>query len=576
MLNSFTVEAWQAKILHDLVKAPYLEVALIIVNRTAAAVQPRPWHDLRQKWPTLLYRLYHRVDRKLHQAEERNAFENVDVRELLGDADLLEVTPVQTRHVDRFEESDIQRIKDADLDVILRFGFRIIKGEILNCAKCGVWSFHHDESRHYRGVPPLFWEIYERNPVSGAILQILSEDLDGGRVLYRSCSATNVTSLFRNQNGIYWKTADFVIRRLRQLYAFGWDSLTRLDTYNEKNVYNKPIYRTPTNWQMLSFLARRALLFLKNGSKLLWQDQWFLGIQSVARAESLEDPQWDIICPPHDRFYADPFLFSHGGRKFIFFENYSYRTRKGGIACLEIDAHGHYSEVVSVLERDYHLSYPCVFQWGSDVFMIPETCQNRTVEVYRAVEFPAKWELHKVLFSNVAAVDPTLLEYAGKFWLFVNMATTEGAPTNDELFVFHSGSPFGPWLPHAQNPVVSDVRRARPAGRIFEQDGQLIRPAQDCSLRYGHKIKLNRIEVLTETEYQESEIGEIDPTWIHGNLATHCVSQDQSVRVMDGCRRIGFSRLWHSLFSASTILTRPPEDQQSVSRLQPRVRRRTA
>jgi hypothetical protein len=555
MLNSFTVEAWLAKILDDLVKAPYLQVALIICNRPTKTAQPSSLRKLKGKWPILLYRLYHRVDRKLHEAEEKSAFANMDTQKLLSGADLLEVTPIQKKYVDRFEEGDIEQIKSAKLDVILRFGFRVIKGEILNCAKYGVWSFHHDDSRYYRGGPPLFWEIYERNPVSGTILQILDDSLDGGRILYRSRSATNFTSLYRNQNSIYWKTADFVIRRLAQLYAFGWDSITKLDTYNEANVYNKPIYRTPSNRQMLHFLAGRALLYFRQLIQLLWKDQWFLGIQTSKPIGDRHDSRWDIIRTPWDRFYADPCLFSHAGRKFIFFEDYSYRTKKGNISCLEIDARGNYSKPVTVLERNYHLSYPFVFHWDDDVFMIPETCDNRTVEVYRAVQFPGKWELHKVLLSDVVAVDPTLLQYGGKFWLFVNMPTTEGAPINDELFLFHSDSPFGPWLPHARNPIVSDVCSARPAGRIFEQDGRLIRPSQDCSLRYGHKIKLNRIDVLTETEYRECEIGEIGPSWTPGSLATHCLSRDQSLQVMDGCRRISFSRLWVGLFSAATNLT---------------------
>jgi hypothetical protein len=451
----------------------------------------------------------------------------------------------------------------------------VIKGEILNCAKYGVWSFHHDDSRYYRGGPPLFWEMYERNPVSSTILQVLNESLDGGRILYRSRSATNFTSLYRNQNRIYWKTADFVIRRLRQLYACGWESITKLDTYNEENVYNKPIYRAPRNRQMLNFLARRALLYVKNGFQVLRRNQWFLGIQINDPAGNKQGSRWDIIMPPRDRFYADPFLFSHAGRKFVFFEDYPYQTQKGIIACLEIDAHGHYSKPVTVLERDYHLSYPFIFQWGPDIFMMPETCENRTVEVYRAVEFPSKWELHKVMLSNVAAVDPTLLNYAGKFWLFVNMPTTDGAPTNDELLLFCSESPFGPWLPHAQNPIVSDVCSARPAGRIFQQDGQLIRPSQDCSVRYGHKVKLNRIDLLTETEYRESEIGEIGPDWLRGNLATHSISADENIRVVDGCRRIGFGEIWLGRFLPSRLLTGWPKGWHIPLWLQPRVWRGT-
>ena len=564
MLNSFTVEAWQAKILNDLVSAPYLEVSLIIINRAPKVAEPSSRLGLRDKWPTLLYRLYHQIDRKLHQAEEKNAFANADVLKLLSGSNLIEVMPIQKKYVDRFEESDIEQIKSAKLDVILRFGFRVIKGDILNCAKYGVWSFHHGDSRYFRGGPPLFWEISERNPVSGTTLQILNESLDGGRVLYRSRSATNFTSLHRSRNGIYWKTADFMIRRLGQLYAFGWDALAKLDTYNELNAYNKPIYRTPTNWQMLRFLANRGLLFLRNGIQLFWKNQWFLGIQTNRPTGDQRGPGWDLIYPARDRYYADPFLFAYDGRRFIFFEDYSYRTKLGSISCLEIDQHGNYSEPVTVLERSYHLSYPFVFQWGSDIFMMPETSDNHAVEVYRAVNFPDKWELHKVLLSDVVAVDPTLLQHDGRFWLFVNMATTEGAPLNDELFLFHSDSPFGPWLPHAQNPIISDVCSARPAGRIFERDGQLIRPSQDCSLRYGHKIKLNRIEVLTETEYRESEIGEIGPAWIRGNRATHCLARDQSLQVVDGCRSIRSGRLWPGLFSKTTVLTCRPQGQHFV------------
>jgi hypothetical protein len=538
MLDSFIVEAWIAKILNDVAKAPYLQLALIIRKRQAK-VSPRSfWTKLKTNWSSLLWIWYRQIDQKRHQEEERNVFAKVDVQELIREAEILEVAPIQKSYVDRFEERDIEQIKRAKLDVILRFGFRVIKGEILNCASHGVWSFHHDDSRYYRGMPPLFWEIYERNPVSGTILQLLSESLDGGHILYRSISATNFSSWFRNKNSTYWKTAEFVIRRLRQLYAEGWESITRLDTYNEVNAYNRPIYRNPKNWQMLIFLIAEVFVLGKNSVKSFSKDQWFLGIQTRSPVADAQHSPWNIIRPPRSGFYADPFLFSHLGRKYLFFEDYIYKTKKGRISCIAIDEEFKRGEPVVVLERSYHLSYPFVFQWASDVFMIPETYDNRTIEIYRAVQFPDRWELQDVLFSNVMAVDPTLLQYRDKCWLFVNMAVNDGASLNDELFLFCSDSPFGPWLPHAQNPIVSNVCKARPAGRVFEQDGQLIRPSQDCSRRYGHQIKLNCIDVLTESEYREHEVGEIGPAWLRGNIATHSLARDETLQVMDGCRRI--------------------------------------
>ena len=58
-----------------------------------------------------------------------------------------------------FLPSDIETIKAYNLDFILRFGFNIIRGEILEAAKYGIWSYHHDDEQKYRGGPPGFWEI---------------------------------------------------------------------------------------------------------------------------------------------------------------------------------------------------------------------------------------------------------------------------------------------------------------------------------------------------------------------------------------------------------------------------------
>ena len=90
-----------------------------------------------------------------------------------------------------------------------------------------MWSLHHDDNRSYRGGPALFWEIYERNPESGTILQILTDALDGGKVLYRSIAATNFASLYKNRRATYWKSAEFMMRRLADLHREGWDYLQR-------------------------------------------------------------------------------------------------------------------------------------------------------------------------------------------------------------------------------------------------------------------------------------------------------------------------------------------------------------
>ena len=104
------------------------------------------------------------------------------------------------------------------------------------------------------------------------------------------------------------------------------------------------------------------------------------------------------------------------------------------------------------------------------------------------------------------AWDPTLLRHDGRYWLFVTMAAP-GVRPSDELCLYSADSLTGPWRPHPRNPIVSDARRARPAGRILADQGHLVRPSQDGSGAYGRRIVLNRIDVLTPDDYEETPVG---------------------------------------------------------------------
>lgn len=236
---------------------------------------------------------------------------------------------------------------------------------------------------------------------------------------------------------------------------------------------------------------------------------------------------------PPGRYWADPFLFQHEGRRYIFHEEYRYHQGKGVISVIEVHSDGSFSPSVPVLARSYHLSYPGVFQWGNDVYMIPETRQNRTVELYRADDFPTSWQLVRALFEGVQAVDPTLFAHDGKLWLFTSMAAGGGS-TCEKLFLFHGHSLTGPWTSHPQNPIVDDLGSARPAGRLFWRGGQLLRPSQDCTRGYGRGLVFNLVEVINEKEYRESRITRVDPSWLPGNVATHTYAQDEGYEAVDG------------------------------------------
>ena len=93
----------------------------------------------------------------------------------------------------------------------------------------------------------------------------------------------------------------------------------------------------------------------------------------------------------------------------------------------------------------------------------------------------------------------------------------------------------GPWVPHQLEPVKIDAASARPGGTPFVRDGVLYRPAQDCSIRYGGRLALNRVDVLDQRRFAETPIRFIEPVaeLPHG---MHTLSRAGAATLIDGNR----------------------------------------
>jgi hypothetical protein len=265
-------------------------------------------------------------------------------------------------------------------------------------------------------------------------------------------------------------------------------------------------------------------------------DQWVILTARGAGYRALDWQAFSPLIPPKDRYWGDPFPWQRGDCRCIFVEEKLYATGLGRIACLTIDSAGALQSQEVVLERPYHLSYPFLFEDEGELYMLPESAANGTVELYRCVRFPDRWEFVKNLLTGIYAVDATLLKREGRYWLFANVKTAGGSSL-DSLHLFSSADLLaGGWQPHPGNPIVQDIRRARPAGRIFMEEGNLIRPAQDCSRRYGYALQFNRITILTETEYREEPAGTFTPKGSK-YLATHTFNRDGELTVIDAVLR---------------------------------------
>jgi hypothetical protein len=366
----------------------------------------------------------------------------------------------------------------------------------------GKWTFSASEYS-------AFWDVFHGRKTS--VCELLAD----GRPIRRAVINTDPNSVVRQREHVVSKNTGLLIQSLRILHSQGKITQLRPAAYT-------PSRAAPPNlilvcWRLLQIFGRKLKAKLEGRFRFT---QWSL---MIALQEN-PPPDWNVFQPivsPREVFWADPFPIERGGRRYIFIEEFLYSTRLGRIACLEIDDGGRVTDRRTVLEKPYHLSYPFIFEHQGRLFMIPESGKNKTVDLYSCTAFPYEWKFVKTLMEGTAAFDTTLLEHAGKWWMFVNLQD-EGGSSWDTLHLFYADNPVnGRWTPHPLNPIVQDVSSARPAGRIFRRDGVLIRPSQDSSQRYGYATKFNRILRLSETEYEEQCEYTFAPARPSHILATH-------------------------------------------------------
>ena len=460
----------------------------------------------------LLWRAYSGVDSRLFGSRERWS-RPTDVRG---------IAPVAT----------LAAAREANLDVAFVLG-NVDDASLEGIARFGTWRFCFGESQGTREPLAAVREVLDAHPVmpSGIRIRLGGEEPD--RLACRSWARTYPFSMARSRDTLFAKSADFPWRALRDLRLRGaaWLSEeTELAAPARRESFPGPLGLARDIATMGLRVAQRA------AEKAFTLDEW-----SIAYRFSDEE-RWNgsldgffRLDPPKGGYWADPFPIQVNGRNYIFFEELFHGSDRGHISVVEVDREGRASTPVRALERPYHLSYPFLVEEGGELYMIPETGENRTVEVYRCEEFPAKWKLERVLLSGVFCVDATVHREGARWWMFAN-AAQPGMEVNDELCIFSSDSLLGDWKPHARNPVKSDVRSSRPAGGLFREGGKLYRPGQICTPLYGAGIALHRVTSLTQDEYLEEEESRILPRSA-AVLGIHTINRAGDLSVTDAFTR---------------------------------------
>lgn len=285
-------------------------------------------------------------------------------------------------------------------------------------------------------------------------------------------------------------------------------------------------------------LARVLLGFAQRWiTRSVTPGRWVVAISRDRRdPRGGEGPPFRFLEAPDGRGWADPFPARTPGADLVFLEEYVQATHRGRLAVVELDdSRRGWRSVETILDLPTHLSYPFVFEWSGSWYLLPEQAATNGLQLYVAESFPGTWRWHSTALDRPAA-DATIAEIDGRWWMFAAISATDGGAA-DELHLFHAETPLGTWTAHARNPVLSDVRTARAAGRVYHHDGAWYRVAQDGAVSYGHSIAIVRIDRIDLDGYRETVVDVIRPDWAPGLVATHTINTHHGLTAVDAIRR---------------------------------------
>lgn len=246
-------------------------------------------------------------------------------------------------------------------------------------------------------------------------------------------------------------------------------------------------------------------LFHENFTELRWSIGIYTGTSPFALTDNnqVKNPVLTAksVTDINAREVADPFLIKKDSIYYMFFEVVNLANVQGDIGLAESYDGVNWNYKQIIIDEPFHLSYPYVFNWQGNYYLIPESNEDLSVRIYKATEFPFKWKYCQDLLTGYHFVDPSIVRYNDVWWLFVS------SNSNDVLNLYSSDDLMGPWVQHPMSPIVkNDKNISRPGGRLLIDQGRLYRFAQDDDPTYGNQILAFEISEISKTSYKENII----------------------------------------------------------------------
>ena len=339
------------------------------------------------------------------------------------------------------------------------------------------------------------------------------------------CSLTNLNRNFYSKLFVFIDNTENYLKLLNSNKYLNNFNYQRENNYeiSVKNIYKNYFFKIK-----IFFLIRYRRLL--NGRVFYW---------TIKKINSLEPN--DIISSQNLNkinkiyYYADPFLFTFQDKLYIFFEKYFCNEMIGKIYCAQISENKLINEREIYLNRNKHYSYPYIFKYKDDIYMIPESSIDNNLQIWKCEIFPHKWNLYKELFIGKKIIDASVyIDEFGKIWLFANIDDGYVEDHTSSLYLYYLDESLDSQpIAHLQNPIKIDCSSSRGAGKIYKENGLIIRPSQiNIKNLYGYGLNLNEIKILDLYNFHEISKKKIYPKGKF-NIGIHHYAKNQNLILID-------------------------------------------
>jgi len=503
ILNNEKIPAWEFNFIEKLQNSTFAKITHIFIS----SINQKPDSSFPLK-------IYQKFDSKFNVNE--NALEQISINNIHPKSyKILKSNTLDEKITNQFSTDS------PDIDLIISFSEQNFSEKVCAISKNGLWKLIHGKTPSK--YPPGFFEIINEESIVES--RIISYQKNLQTIISNSFSATDKFSVRRTMNSIYWKGISMLLKSIKHL------SISKEFFSGNLNITESNSYENINLLSILKSLYKKYNDYKKFTNNYL--EQWIL-MYNVEPSITFKFENFKKLIPKSGRIWADPFVIFSDNLHHVFYEDMSLEDNLGSISHVTIDENGVISEPKSILKKKYHISYPFIFEFDGTNYMIPESCANNKIDVYKCLDFPDKWEFHKTLINNIQGVDTTIFHHNNKWWMFTGILENKGMSSWDEVSLFYSDNPIeSNWIPHPTNPIISDVRQARPAGKIFEFNGKLCRPSQDSSHGYGYGISINEIITINENEYSEKSITKLLPKWNENIFGLHTINHSNNLTLID-------------------------------------------